>query len=163
MIRDLIRPIHTWYRYVYTCFRCCDTLHDTHYISISPNYYKYVSFYYVTWYELCYFMFIRYVSINKIRFRYVLILFCNKTWPIHDFLSWYKLIRSCYALLQILDTDTKETRYGYVTTISSPPSRAAGFRLCPPEREPCISIILSIYLYIYPARHLDIDIIYTSI
>jgi len=33
------------------------------------------------------------------------------------------LIRSCYALLQILDTDTKETRYGYVSTCrgSQPP------------------------------------------
>jgi len=28
-----------------------------------------------------------------------------------------KLIRYCYALLQILVTDTKETRYRYVTTI----------------------------------------------
>ena len=23
---------------------CCDTLHDTHYIIINPNYYKYISF-----------------------------------------------------------------------------------------------------------------------
>jgi len=42
---------------------------------------------------VCYFVYMRYVSIsiNQVRFRYVLILFCNQTRPIRDFCSWYRL------------------------------------------------------------------------
>jgi len=35
------------------------------------------------------------------------------------------LIRYCYALLQILVSDTKETRYGYVSTPVAPPPPSA--------------------------------------
>jgi len=68
-----------------------------------------------------------YVSRNQIRFWYVLILFCNqkRLILIHDFFSKIQVntvlctvtVTHC---LQILVTDTKETRYGYVTTIICP-------------------------------------------
>jgi len=184
-----VRYVHDTDTYMNVSDACCDTLHDTHYIIINPNYYKYVdlsifllyvwnqilsdtirydiwfvymiqltdtntyiSFYYVRnpniqlwvkyirvrvslkpqfnfntntyltcvntdviWIVLLHVIHKIRIHKNQIRFRYVLILFCNKTRPTRDFLSWYKLIHSCYyALLQILVTDTKETRYGYV-------------------------------------------------
>jgi len=43
-----VRYVHDTDTYINvsdTCALCCDTLHDTHYIIINPNYYKYVSFY----------------------------------------------------------------------------------------------------------------------
>jgi len=44
-----VQYVHDTDTYINVSDTCCDTLHDTHYIiiNINPNYYKYVSFYYV--------------------------------------------------------------------------------------------------------------------
>jgi len=39
-----VRYVHDTDTYIYVSDTCCDTLHDTHYIIINPNYYKYISF-----------------------------------------------------------------------------------------------------------------------
>ena len=46
-IMSHVRYVHDTDTYINVADACCDTLHDTHYSIINPNYYKYVSFYYV--------------------------------------------------------------------------------------------------------------------
>jgi len=74
-----VRYVHDTDTSIHVLDACCDTLHDTHYIIINPNYYTniYVSFYYV-W--------------NQILSDTIF-----DTYMIHDTVNRYKYVSSYYV------------------------------------------------------------------